>query len=481
MKYVSLFSGVGGFDLALNRMGFECVLASEIDKYANKAYKILYEHDTAGDVTKIRAEDVPDHDLLTAGFPCQSFSIAGKRKGFEDTRGTLFFDVARIVAVKQPRFLLLENVKGLLSHDKGRTLEIMLQTLSDIGYTIDFTILNSKFYYVPQNRERLFIVGLLDGPKETFNIHGSNVLAKSKRKVNQMGIKTFNFPFPTSQDVTTKLSDILETNPDEKYYLAEEKTRKFIDQLKVKYESNDGTILDSKNTFGATRVYQELAPAVLANDYKEPKKVLEPRINVIGELDMKGSESVRRVEDPSGLSPTLTTMGGGHREPKILTQQVSNGDGISYCVDANYSKGISDLNKARRTHILETLSLTERRTEESKKLRKEYRKKFGTDYDPRRGKKLVPRDDDMSNCLTASHSLEHLILEKPQYRIRKLTPLECFRLQGFPDEYYQKLKSAKISDTQLYKMAGNAVTVNVVEAIVSELIKYKELSKKGAQ
>src|SRR5690606_7949678 len=117
--------------------------ASEIDKYANLAYKTIYGFETSGDVTKIDSKDIPNHDLLVAGFPCQAFSVAGKGAGFEDTRGTLFFEIARILKVKRPKYFLLENVKGLLSHGKGRTFEIMIKVLDDLGYTIDFTILNS--------------------------------------------------------------------------------------------------------------------------------------------------------------------------------------------------------------------------------------------------------------------------------------------------------------------------------------------------
>src|SRR5690606_13091620 len=145
-RYVSLFSGVGGFEQALNKLGGTCVMASEIDKWANLAYETLYGHKTVGDITKVAAEDVPDHDLLVGGFPCQAFSVAGKRLGFEDTRGTLFFEMARIAKAKKPKVILAENVKGLVSHDKGRTLNVIIQTLNDIGYTVDFEVLNSKFF-----------------------------------------------------------------------------------------------------------------------------------------------------------------------------------------------------------------------------------------------------------------------------------------------------------------------------------------------
>jgi DNA (cytosine-5)-methyltransferase 1 len=164
MKYISLFAGIGGFDLALNRLGHECVFVNEWDKYAAQTYEKNFGHkpDTT-DIRLIRAYDIPDHDLLVGGFPCQSFSIAGKRGGFNDTRGTMFFEIARILKDKRPAYLLLENVKGLLSHDNGRTFETIMRTLDELGYECQWQVLNSKNYGVPQNRERVFIVGHLRG------------------------------------------------------------------------------------------------------------------------------------------------------------------------------------------------------------------------------------------------------------------------------------------------------------------------------
>src|SRR5699024_7828022 len=142
-------------------LGGTCVFASEIDKFASKAYETIYGEDVLhGDITEIDAEDVPNHDVLVGGFPCQAFSVAGQRKGLEDARGTLFFEIARIAKEKQPKALLLENVKGLVNHDKGNTLDLMIRTLNDIGYVVDFNVLNSKYFDVPQNRERIFIVAI---------------------------------------------------------------------------------------------------------------------------------------------------------------------------------------------------------------------------------------------------------------------------------------------------------------------------------
>jgi DNA (cytosine-5)-methyltransferase 1 len=197
MKYVSLFAGIGGFDLALNRLGHKCVYANEWDKYAAEIYnknsqsisevkqdgeggnrasdkgrsdsiRTGYSEPTGNrvdtrDITTVPTSEIPDHDLLVGGFPCQAFSIAGKRRGFDDTRGTLFFEIARILKDKKPRYFILENVKGLLSHDNGFTFKTIIATLTELGYDLQWQVLNSKDFGVPQNRERVFIVGHLRG------------------------------------------------------------------------------------------------------------------------------------------------------------------------------------------------------------------------------------------------------------------------------------------------------------------------------
>ncbi len=163
MRYFSLFTGIGGFELGIGPKHI-CMGYSEIDKYAIQIYQSHYpEHKNYGDITKIKTDDLPDFDLLVGGFPCQSFSIAGKRKGFNDTRGTLFFEIARILDAKKPRLFLLENVKGLLSHDDGKTFKTIITTLDELGYDLQWQLLNSKNHGVPQNRERIIIVGHLRG------------------------------------------------------------------------------------------------------------------------------------------------------------------------------------------------------------------------------------------------------------------------------------------------------------------------------
>ena len=163
MKVFSLFSGIGGFDIAARNLGWQIVGACEIDKYARSVYARHFPGITIhNDATKVQAESLSSFDMLCGGFPCQAFSVAGKRLGFDDTRGTLFYEIARIAKEKRPRYLLLENVKGLLSHNKGETLRAIFRVFDEVGYDAEWQVINSK-YFVPQNRERIFIIGHLRG------------------------------------------------------------------------------------------------------------------------------------------------------------------------------------------------------------------------------------------------------------------------------------------------------------------------------
>ena len=164
-RAIDLFAGIGGIRLGFAnafKENIEFVFSSEIDKYAQQTYKANFDGDVAGDITKIDEKDIPSHDILLAGFPCQAFSIAGKRLGFEDTRGTLFFEVARIIKYHKPKILFLENVKGFVNHDNGNTFRVVKETLEEMGYKVFTKVLNAKDFGVPQNRERIYIVAFLD-------------------------------------------------------------------------------------------------------------------------------------------------------------------------------------------------------------------------------------------------------------------------------------------------------------------------------
>lgn len=173
--FIDLFAGIGGFHLAFSHEGFKCVFSSEINKHCQEVYFNNYNEIPYGDITKINPKDIPDFDILTAGFPCQPFSICGRRKGFEDTRGTLFFNICNIVKEKQPKVIVLENVKHLIHHDKGNTFKVILESLEDLGYNVQYRILNAKYFGVPQNRERLIIVatkyGIFDFNKIHYNMN----------------------------------------------------------------------------------------------------------------------------------------------------------------------------------------------------------------------------------------------------------------------------------------------------------------------
>ncbi len=168
-SFIDLFAGIGGMRISLEELGGKCVFSSEIDKYCIQTYKANFGDEPHGDITQIEEKNIPKHNILVAGFPCQAFSHAGLKKGFQDTRGTLFFDIARILEHKKPEAFLLENVKGLRGHDKGRTLNTIIKTLNELGYqSLNIEVLNSKNFGLPQNRERIYIVGFKEYLKFNF-------------------------------------------------------------------------------------------------------------------------------------------------------------------------------------------------------------------------------------------------------------------------------------------------------------------------
>ncbi|MBK5214609.1 MAG: DNA cytosine methyltransferase [Flavobacteriaceae bacterium] len=213
LKFIDLFCGIGGFRVAFEEACEEndiqpvCVFSSDIDKYAQESYEENFGEKPFGDITKIDENDIPDHDILFGGFPCQPFSIIGQMKGLDDTRGTLFFDIARIIETKKPKAFILENVKQLVGHDQGKTLKVIVQSLKDLGYHVQYSVLNALDYGLPQKRERVVIVG-----------HREPIM----------------FTFPNPEKPYKSLNEILETKVDEKYFASE-----FIrEKRKEKHESS---------------------------------------------------------------------------------------------------------------------------------------------------------------------------------------------------------------------------------------------------
>lgn len=259
VKIVDLFAGIGGIRLGVEQAfgSIDCVFTSEIDKYAVTTYKANFGDDHIfGDITKINESDIPDHDILLAGFPCQPFSQAGLKKGFTDTRGTLFFDIERILLAKQPKAFLLENVKQLKGHDKGRTFQTIIDHLNKAGYKVFYEILKARDFGIPQNRERIYIVGFLD--------------------------HSINFEFPKPTNLPTRVGDILDDVVDEKYTISNKlwsghKRRKEANKLNGKGFGYSLFNKDSKytNTISA-RYYKDGSEILIEQENKNPRK-LTPR------------------------------------------------------------------------------------------------------------------------------------------------------------------------------------------------------------
>lgn len=252
-KFIDLFAGIGGFHYALGSYGADCVYASEWDKAAAETYSLNHNVVPDGDITKVNEKEIPFHDILCGGFPCQAFSISGKQKGFEDTRGTLFFDIARIVAFHKPKVLFMENVKNLLRHDGGKTFKVVLETLADLGYTTYYKVLNSGDFGVPQHRERIYIVSFRN---------------------DVAGKETFRFP---SVDQKTSLYSVLQDHPD------------------------DAKVI----TRDDIQIYKPLiSVAASAQNVDLPNRPLQ--IGIVN----KGGQG-ERIYDPMGHSITLSAYGGG--------------------------------------------------------------------------------------------------------------------------------------------------------------------------
>lgn len=207
LRYIDLFCGIGGFRIAADSLGWQCVFSSDIDEEARKAYQANFDELPHGDITKINAEIIPDHDVLLAGFPCQPFSIIGDKKGFEDTRGTLFFEIARILEIKQPTIFVLENVKQLISNNSGKTFKRMLEVLRNLNYSVEYRVLNALNFGLPQKRERVIVVGMR-GP--------------------------FIFKWPSAQLPIKPLSQILDKKVDRKYFATDYIRRKRLSTHKSK-------------------------------------------------------------------------------------------------------------------------------------------------------------------------------------------------------------------------------------------------------
>lgn len=253
--FIDLFAGIGGIRLGFESINGECVFTSEWDKPCQKTYEANFGEIPAGDITKIKPEEIPPFDVLLAGFPCQPFSMAGKKMGFNDTRGTLFFDIAKIIKHHNPKVVFLENVKNLGSHDKGKTLTVIINTLKELGYQVQYQVLNAKDFGVPQNRARIYIIGF-------------------KNEVS--------FTFPKPSGIKTRLGDILEENVPEKYTISDKLWAGHQRRKQSHKEKGNGfgySLFNSESVYTSTisaRYYKDGSEILIEQDGKNPRK-LTPR------------------------------------------------------------------------------------------------------------------------------------------------------------------------------------------------------------
>ena len=397
MNLLSLFSGIGAFEKALDNEGIKYNLVNycEIDKYASRSYAAIHnisEELNLIDVTKVDTSSLSDIDLITYGFPCQDISQAGNQKGFTDkngerTRSGLFFEALRIIKDLKPKYAIAENVKALTSKKFKVEFETVLSSLNDAGYNSYYDVLNAKDYGIPQNRERVFIVSI------------------------RKDVDDGSFCFPKPQPLNICLKDVLEENVDEKFYLSQDKIKSlkassFCLKTKCVIEKKIEIVGHTKSGGERSAILSTtgICNCLSATDYKQPKQIVEDAKvmqvgNLINDADKNFKNPQRgRVYDSVGLSPCLSTMQGGGQEPKILNCNL-NDTGCN-------NKGLAAIN---------------------------------------------------------------------DFKVRKLTPLECWRLMGFSDEDFEKAKASGISNSQLYKQAGNSIVVTVLQGILKNLFKNKDI------
>lgn len=441
IKVLELFSGYGGANFALKKAGLEhqCVGYSDIEKCANYIYAFNHGDDIPqlGDITKINPEDLPDFDLITGGFPCQSFSIAGKREGFASKdKGNLFFEIIRIAGVKKPRRMLLENVQGILSHDNGKTMEVVLRELKKIGYYVNWKLLFSKEHGTPQNRPRVWFACFRE--KEDYD----------------------NFIFPEKEELKIKVKDLLENEVDNKYYLNEQQL------LNIENRNRYG---DHKLEYGDT-IHPTLCSigksdvAIIPEDFKivdfrYDDGIRQRKNNICPTLSAKKSEGGLSgcpiiSEDlliadfrndkgalikNDGICHTLTSRKHSHSDmstspPMIMDNKTKNinESGVCHTIRSGNGSG-NNINISEEPECINTIT---------------------TGYGRQGSSKEFQKINEQINT--------------NRKKWRRLTPKECFRLMGF---FHDEIKFGNLSDSRLYFLAGNGWDINLASKIFIQMFK----------
>jgi DNA (cytosine-5)-methyltransferase 1 len=419
LKFVDLFAGVGGIRLGLeevlrkNSIDFECVFSCEIHPKAQETYALNYGDVPHSDIREVKS--LPPHDVLLAGFPCQAFSYAGKQKGFADTRGTLFFEIERLlgVAKKKPKYLLLENVRGFTTHDKGRTFETVIHHLDQLGYKVKPILLNSSNFNVPQNRVRIYLVcKLKEEPIISIQSDvGHSDSHKFKKSKNQLDI------FDKFDEQSKTVKDILESSVDEKYLCSD----KFTQQLK---DALDG---ESFNKLHGVRL-----------------------------IDYRGGNSIHSWD--LGLKGQCTKD-----ERDFMDALISN----------RRKKEFGDHQDGKRLNLVQIKTFWDKPNVKkliASLLKKGYISEENGTYNPVAGnmsfevfKFLDPDSISITVVSSDANKLGVVANGVP----RRITPRECARLQGFPDTF--KLHP---NDSWAYHQLGNSVSVPVISAVFDDVVKH---------
>lgn len=425
LTFVDLFAGVGMARMGMEQAGFECVYTCEFDKHKRKEYEIIHGNEPEGcDIRDVRATDIPRSDVWFFGAPCQDFSIAGLRKGLGGDRSSLISEVFRLIEEKgkdKPTWLVYENVKGMLSSNGGRDFMSILLRMEELGYDVEWQTLNTKHFGLPQNRERVYTIGHLrtSGSKQILPITSTD-----------------------GKDCNTKINIVGSTNPNKK-----------IQQRKYIY-GDDGLMV-----------------CLTATDYKEPKIVQVGRLS----NSNRDNSSCYRVYETDGLSPCLNTMQGGGREPHVLVksatmggyEKATIGDSINLAFPNSTTRRgrvgkevAQTLDRSCNQGVIVKACITPDRVE-----KRQNGRRFKEDGEP-------------MFTLTKQDIHGVFIQDGEEYVIRKLTPKECMRLQGVPDEYTDRLIQAGISDSQIYKAAGDGLSVPIAKEIGERIRKTYEEQRK---
>lgn len=429
IRLLSLFSGIGAFESALRRGGyqFETVNYCEIDPYAAKAYSQIHdipEEKNLHDVREVNPLLLDNINLVTFGFPCQDISVAGKQKGFEHdgerTRSGLFFEALRIIEFLQPEYAICENVKALTSKKFTAEFQTVLSGLSKAGYNNYWEVLNAKDYGIPQNRERIFIISI------------------------RKDIDTGTFTFPEKQELKLRVKDMLESEVDEKFYINSDRAKKLIEKITASPEIVGGGTENRIKTIGHLGTGGQkgwvfnangISRCLAATDYKDPTKIVETKTMIKITEPVICASRGRNTDNPSDRTTGISTE--QRLEP--------NTDGVSNTLTT----------VQKDNYVVEPVNQYDDGT--ARTIKSQYYKNSIANFDK-----------------TGTYGATSVCkIDKHGMKIRKLTPRECFRLMGFSDADFDKIHG--ISNTQLYKMAGNSIVVNVLEAIFKQL--FKETNK----